>query len=380
MGLLDNIDTEAWLGLSAGLLNAGGPSRTPTSTGQALAQGYQGWQQAKSAQQERAQRQQLIDMQKMQMETYKQTQADSQKTREAMAQFRTTLPAEYQNLPDTLLMPMLAKQFAPEEDYTLAPGGARFRGKQKIAELPPEVKTPPVPSAIQEYQFAVGQGFNGTFEQWDTARKRAGATTVSVGAPVSGVDPATGNPAFGSPKKDGSGFVITPGLVPTPKEDKPLTESQAKAAVFRQQMQSAEYQYQKAGVISPTAAAIAEKVPMLGSVAAQQSNQAREQWAESFLRFKTGAAATEQEKKDNIAMFFPRIGETDEKIIEQKRLMREKAIEDLAMADGSANPKLPGVPAGAIAELKLRKNDPKAKQQFDAVFGAGAADKALGGG
>lgn len=38
-----------------------------------------------------------------------------------------------------------------------------------------------LPSAIQEYQFAQGQGYRGTFEQWDRDRKRAGATNVSVG-------------------------------------------------------------------------------------------------------------------------------------------------------------------------------------------------------
>lgn len=37
------------------------------------------------------------------------------------------------------------------------------------------------------------------------------------------------------------------------------------------------------------------------------------------------------------------------------------------------------VPQAAINELKMRKGDPAARQQFDAVFGAGAADRALGG-
>lgn len=36
------------------------------------------------------------------------------------------------------------------------------------------------PSAIKEYQFAVNQGYKGTYEQWDRERKRAGATNVSV--------------------------------------------------------------------------------------------------------------------------------------------------------------------------------------------------------
>jgi hypothetical protein len=36
------------------------------------------------------------------------------------------------------------------------------------------------PSAVQEYQFAVKQGYKGTFEQWDRSSKKAGATNVSL--------------------------------------------------------------------------------------------------------------------------------------------------------------------------------------------------------
>lgn len=36
------------------------------------------------------------------------------------------------------------------------------------------------PSGIKEYQFAVQQGFPGTFQQFDTARKKAGASSVTV--------------------------------------------------------------------------------------------------------------------------------------------------------------------------------------------------------
>jgi hypothetical protein len=36
------------------------------------------------------------------------------------------------------------------------------------------------PSAVREYEYAKGQGYQGTFEQWDTARKKAGASNVNV--------------------------------------------------------------------------------------------------------------------------------------------------------------------------------------------------------
>ena len=38
------------------------------------------------------------------------------------------------------------------------------------------------PAAIKEYQYSVAQGYKGSFDQWDTARKRAGATNVSLNA------------------------------------------------------------------------------------------------------------------------------------------------------------------------------------------------------
>jgi hypothetical protein len=36
------------------------------------------------------------------------------------------------------------------------------------------------PSAVKEYEYAVKQGFPGTFQQFDTARKKAGASSVTV--------------------------------------------------------------------------------------------------------------------------------------------------------------------------------------------------------
>lgn len=41
-------------------------------------------------------------------------------------------------------------------------------------------KATDMPSAVREYEYAKGQGYQGTFEQWDTARKKAGASNVNV--------------------------------------------------------------------------------------------------------------------------------------------------------------------------------------------------------
>lgn len=44
------------------------------------------------------------------------------------------------------------------------------------------------PSAIKEYNFAVGQGYKGSFQQFQTEMKRAGASSVSVNTGQKGLD------------------------------------------------------------------------------------------------------------------------------------------------------------------------------------------------
>jgi hypothetical protein len=69
-----------------------------------------------------------------------------------------------------------------EAPIKLSPGEQLFSGQRggykPLLSVPakPESK----PSALQEYEYSRSQGYNGTFDQWDTARKRAGATSVNV--------------------------------------------------------------------------------------------------------------------------------------------------------------------------------------------------------
>ena len=68
---------------------------------------------------------------------------------------------------------------------TVAAGSSMFKmgpnGPELAMTAPSAPKEKTLPSAVQEYEYAKGQGYGGTFEQWDTARKRAGATSVNVG-------------------------------------------------------------------------------------------------------------------------------------------------------------------------------------------------------
>lgn len=92
-----------------------------------------------------------------------------------------------QQIVSSLLNRALTPPPAPEE-FTLSPGEVRFQGGRQIAAVP---DAPPNPtSAIQNYQFAQSQGFPGTFEEFQTAQRRAGATNVTVGGGRFGTIPS----------------------------------------------------------------------------------------------------------------------------------------------------------------------------------------------
>lgn len=159
---------------------------------------------------------------------------------------------------------------------------------------------------------------------------------VTYGAPVAGVD-AQGNPVFFQPAKGGGAPAVIPGVTPPPKEEKAPTESQAKSQTFYSQMTSAnkELENLQAKGFDPTkitsqvqTAAAGTPLTAIVSPAAQQARQAQEQWAESFLRVKTGAAATQGEVDRNVRTFFPQIGDSKE-VIAQKARARKQAEQDV---------------------------------------------------
>lgn len=66
----------------------------------------------------------------------------------------------------------------------LAPGGTMMSigkdGPRVAFTAPDRPVVPSVPSAIQEYQYAKQQGYQGTFDEWKKSNARAGATSVSM--------------------------------------------------------------------------------------------------------------------------------------------------------------------------------------------------------
>lgn len=88
----------------------------------------------------------------------------------------------------------LQSKFNPAPKYeTVAPGSSMYKmgpnGPELSFTAPKTMEPKSLPAAVQEYEYAKDQGYKGTFEQWDTARKRAGATNLSVNTDNLGLKP-----------------------------------------------------------------------------------------------------------------------------------------------------------------------------------------------
>ena len=171
---------------------------------------------------------------------------------------------------------------------------------------------------MQNYEFAKSTGFKGSFNDFKNQM-----------TPAQKAELALAREKFEFEKQTkGSG--------------KDLTESQGKASAFQSQMVSASNAVrtlENAG-FDPTSFKSQTAVRLAGGVAnpvmpatAQQYKQAQEQWSEAYLRFKTGAAATENEVQRNVKTFFPQFGDKPEQIA-QKAAMREQAERDVGIAAG----------------------------------------------
>lgn len=193
------------------------------------------------------------------------------------------------------------------------------------------------------------------------------------------------------PKNPGGQFVPLAGMSTSPK----LTESEAKNSLYLSQMREASAVLGGPGAKGAGPLGVAMTgTPYLNwaaSNADQTAGQAQRQWAEAYLRAKTGAAATAGEVENNIRTYFPVAGDS-KATIERKAQARAAAESDMAIpagrgaarvgnggASGSWDgpQKAPNIPQAAINDLKMR--GPGAKAQFDEVFGQGAADRVLGG-
>lgn len=163
------------------------------------------------------------------------------------------------------------------------------------------------PSAVQEYEYARGQGFKGTFQDWESSKK---------GGMQLHVDPATGEVTF----QQGGNI-------------KPLTESQSKDTVYATRAEGA------LKVLDPLADALTSlpdaaggSLPLVGnylkSPIYQQAEQSGKEFLQAILRKDTGAAITKAETDEYGTVYLPRPGDSIE-VLAQKKQSRLRAVEAL---------------------------------------------------
>jgi hypothetical protein len=185
-----------------------------------------------------------------------------------------------------------------------------------MANVIPKAPTPT--TDMQNYEFAKSQGFKGTITDFKNQITPYQQARLDFDRQKFEFDKAT---------KVGG---------------KDLTEAQGKASAFQSQMVSASNAVNtlEAGGFDPTLFKSQTAVRLAGGTAnplvpvtAQQYKQAQDQWSEAYLRFKTGAAATEQEVIRNNRTYFPVFGDKPDQIA-QKAMMREQAERDVGIAAG----------------------------------------------
>lgn len=147
-------------------------------------------------------------------------------------------------------------------------------------------------------------------------------------------------------------------VVPPRNTGDKLSEQEAKGTLYWRQMNAAETAAK--GLAGPTfdmanlgsqlgvRMANHDATNWLAPEKAQQYAQSAEQWAEAYLRLKTGAATTADEIKRNARSYFPQPGDKPQAII-QKNQMRARAIEDVSIVAGRGVDKAPpgGTPPAA---------------------------------
>jgi hypothetical protein len=146
------------------------------------------------------------------------------------------------------------------------------------------------------------------------------------------------------PKAPGGQFIPLDGT----QQGGKLTESEGKNTMFLGQMRDASKALSGVDSVSPVeVAATGNPVTNWAAPAdAQKAAQAQRQWAEAYLRVKTGAAATAGEVENNIRTFFPVAGDSKE-VIAQKAKARAQAEQDLVIAAGRGASRLNQAPAAA---------------------------------
>jgi hypothetical protein len=232
----------------------------------------------------------------------------------------------YQGVAPQAIMP--AVQASPQEALAKALKSETGAGNVLLPSIIKQVLPEQIPDQIK-FDLAKRDGYKGTFNDFINQMSEADKARIAIDKQRLGLE---GGRLNLEQQKVAQELMY----------GKPLTESQAKATAFQSQMIGAENNlkqleskgFDPASLKTQSALKVAGgPLNALASPEAQQYKQAQEQWAESYLRFKTGAAATEGEVQRNIKTFFPQFGDRPE-IITQKAAARAQAEQDIGFAAG----------------------------------------------
>lgn len=211
---------------------------------------------------------------------------------------------------------------------------AQYQATGNAAVLVPVEKESKAPTAVQEYEYARGQGYKGSFRDFQNERARAGAssTVVSYGAPVAGVDDK-GNPVFFQPEKGGGKPAIIPGVRPKPEA---MGTSESAAATFADRMMQSAPTLDKLAPPSIARTAMGG-TPGVGNIMLAPENrqfmQAERNFIMAVLRKESGAVIGADEYENARKLYIPVAGD-DAETLRMKKEARDSAIAGMARSAG----------------------------------------------
>lgn len=253
----------------------------------------------------------------------------------------------------------------PKEDagYTLGEGQVRYDARGNRLAAGPAKPAEKQPQSVQEYNFAVSQGYKGGYSDW-LKDKTSATTRIHVAAPQRDRFQVVTD-------EDGSQFRLNlDTLEKSPigvSKGRPLTETQGNATLFGTRMTAANKVLEEIGTgYSPMKTAIArgaENIPGVNAGAnsmlsgnEQRVLQAQRDFVNAVLRKESGAAINQSEFNNAQKQYFPQVGDTPD-VLAQKKVNRELAIKGMKTiagrgASGSFDAVPDAAPASGAVQVK----------------------------
>lgn len=240
----------------------------------------------------------------------------------------------------------LLPKAAEEEEYgtPFESGGQMYTmsksGNVKPLNLAAPTKQASLPSSVQEYEYAVGQGFKGSLADYEKMK----AINVNVpaaetyGAMTTAIDPVTGQPIYVRGGSRGS-IQRVEGFTPPPKAP---TQEQVVAGTYANKIQDAEDVLGKYGAGSPfeppsTKEQFKADIPFIGNQLIDEATQsykvAERSFIEAWLRKTSGAVISPSEFEQAHKQYIPQRGDSDP-VLEQKRQARQRVLQGMKQGAG----------------------------------------------